>query len=126
METEIKTLTINGEEYVLKNSLPETEPGEEEDLKYAIVRSRNQGVMSGFVKEISGQTVVLKKARQIWKYDSQFVLPDMAEFGVRNPKNCKFSTEMSQDMVMTEACGVLYCTKKGMESIRHVPAINLK
>ena len=127
METNINEIEVNGVKYIRKDSINNQEPGiEEEGLKYAIVRSRNQGVMSGFIKEVNGQTVILKKARQIYRYDSSFVLPDMAEFGVRNPDNCKFSTEMSQDMVMTEACGIIYCTKTGMESIRNVKTINLK
>lgn len=101
-----------------------SEPDDLEGLRYAIVRSRNQGVMSGYVVDIQGQTVKLKRARQLWRYDSSFVLPDMAEHGVRNASECKFSAEMSQPMLMLEACGVIYCTQKGGESIRSVGAVN--
>lgn len=89
---------------------------------YAIIRSVEQGVMSGYVTKIEGRRVELDKARQIFRYDSFFVLPDMAEFGVRNVEACKFSAEMSEKMVMLEACGVIFCTPKGEKSIRGVPA----
>ena len=122
-QNKIETISINGQEYVLASEVKNCEPAVNTDgLKYAIVRSRYQGVMSGFVKRIDGQTVVLLKARQLWRYDSKFVLVDMAEFGVRNEEDCKFSYEMSQEMIMTEACGIIYCTESAMNSIRNVKA----
>lgn len=121
-QDKIETIEINGKKYFRADQIKATEPKELDGLRYAIVRSRNQGVMSGYVSDVQGQTVTLKKARQIWRYDSRFVLPDIAEYGVRNPNNCKFSAEMSQDAVMLEACGILYCTKIGAESIMAVEA----
>ena len=116
-----ETLMIDDVKYIREDAAQQR-PDELDGLKYAIVRSRNQGVMSGYVLSVSGQVVTLKKARQIWRYDSRFVLTDMAEYGVRNVENCKFSCEMSQDAIMLEACGVLYCTEKAGQSIRSVEA----
>ena len=45
----------------------------------------------------------------------------MAEDGP-DPSECKFSCEMSQQMVMLEACGILFCTAKAANAIRAVPA----
>jgi hypothetical protein len=116
-----ETLMIDDVKYIREDAAC-SEPDELDGLKYVIVRSRNQGVMSGYLHSFSGQTVTLKKARQIWRYDSRFVLTDMAEYGVRNAEDCKFSCEMSQDAVMLEACGILVCTKKAAKSIRSVEA----
>ena len=117
------SIMIDNVKYVREDSA-KSNPDELDGLRYAIVRSRNQGVMSGYVESVNGQTVVLKRGRQIWRYDSRFVLTDMAEYGVRNASECKFSCELSQDTVMLEACGILFCTEKAGQSIRSVEAQN--
>lgn len=117
------SLMIDDIKYIREDSVS-SKPDELDGLKYAVVRSRNQGVMSGYVKSINGQAVTLLRARQIWRYDSRFVLTDMAEHGVRNAGSCKFSCESSQETIMLEACGVIFCSKKGGESIRSVEAQN--
>jgi len=119
-QNEINTIAINGEEYVKLTDVKQSKLDELDGLKYAIVRSRNQGVMSGYVVSINGQAVTLKRARQLWRWSSKFVLTDLAENGVRESKNCKFSCESSQETIMLEACGVIYCTEKGGQSIRKV------
>ena len=118
----MNAVEIDGEKYIKESEA--YIPCEYDFLRYAIVRSREQGVMSGYVYSINGRTVILKRARQLWSYDSRFVLPDLAEHGVSDAKKCKFSCEMSRDMVMLEACGVIYCTKKAAESIISVKATN--
>lgn len=117
-----ETMMIDDVKYIREDSVKRSAPYELNGLKYAIVRSRNQGVMSGYVKAIKGQCVELLSSRQVWRYDSKFVLSDMAEFGVRNAANCRLSCEMSQPMIMLEACGVLYCTDIAGKSIRGVKA----
>jgi hypothetical protein len=118
-----ETMMIDEVKYVRADSIDSREPDTCDGLDYAIVRSRNQGVMCGYVESIDGQTVVLRQARQIWKYDSTFVLPDIAEHGMRNPDNAMLSVAMSQKCVMTEACGVMYCTKKAGEQLRNIKAV---
>lgn len=113
------SIMIDNIEYVRKD-LVNQGPDELNGLKYAIVLSRNQGVVAGYIKSIHGQTVEILRARQLWRWDSTFILQDMAENGVRYPENCKFSKELSQPMIMTEACGILYCSKNGGESIRGI------
>lgn len=120
--TQPETIKIDNTEYV-RADLAQKDSDELAGLRYAIVRSRDQGVMAGYVESIEGRTVTLRRARQLWRYDSRFVLPDLAEYGVRNAENCRFSCEMSQPMVMLEACGVIYCTEVGGKSIRAVPAV---
>ena len=121
-QDKIETIEINGKKYVAQDQVVSSDPKELDGLEYAIARSRNQGVMSGYVKEVNGQAVTLIRARQIWRYDSRFVLTDMAEYGVRNAEDCKFSAEMSRPATMLEACGILYCTKTAADSIMSVKA----
>ena len=113
------TMMIDEVKYVRADSINQPAP-EVDGLKYAIVRSRNQGVMSGFVQCVSGQTVTLLRARQLWKWSSNLTLVDLAESGVRDKDHCKFSIESTQQTVMLEACGILYCTNTSYESIMEV------
>ncbi len=119
--TEPKSIHV-GETKYIREDLINSEPDKLDGLNYCIVRSREQGVMCGYVESVNGRTVRLQQARQMWRYDSRFVLPDIAEFGVRNATDCKFSTAMSQTATMLEACGILTCTKKGAESLQAVKA----
>jgi len=118
------TMTIDGEtaEYVRADSV-ESKSKKHDGMDYAIVRSRNQGVMCGYVESISGQQVKLHQARQIWRYDSTFVLPDIAEHGPRDAKKMQMSVPMSQLCVMTEACGVLYCSEVAANALIAVVAV---
>jgi hypothetical protein len=125
MEAKLNEIEANGIVYVRKDSVKESNPSEKDGLKYAIVRSRNQGVMSGYVKSINGQAVTLVLSRQLFKWNSLFILSELAEYGINKADGCKFSTELSNDTIMLEACGILYCTEKACESIRgHKPEIN--
>ena len=119
----IVTLTIDGvdSEYVRADSV-RSEPDELDGLHYAIVRSRDQGVMAGYVVSIDGSAVELKQARQLWRWNSKFALPDLAEYGPTTPDECKFSAPMSQPMTVLSACGVLRCTADAGEALRSVPA----
>lgn len=120
-----KTISIDSVEYVRADSV-RSEPDELDGLAYVVVRSREQGVMCGYLVGYAGRTVRLKRARQIWRYDSSFVLVDLAEKGVRNAEKCKFSSEATAgETIMLEACGIIPCTAKGGESLRSVKAQEL-
>ncbi len=99
-------IIINGITYIPESKATSIHDG----MGYAVVRSRNQGVMCGYVESIDGQCVVLHAARQIWKYNSKFILVEVAEFGMEDDSESKLSVAMSGKCVMTEACGILYCT----------------
>jgi hypothetical protein len=116
----LETITLNNTVYVRADSAPK--PAVLDGLKYAIVRSKDQGVMCGFVQSIEGRRVTLLHARQMWRWSSRFVLPDIAEFGLTQKFDRKFSAEMSQPVDMLEACGVLYCTDTAMQSLRTEPS----
>ena len=118
-----KTIKIDEIEYVRADSVVSGEPDVCDGLEYAIVRSRDQGVMCGYVERIDGRAVTLRKARQIWRYDSSFVLPDIAEHGMRDPSKAQLSVAMSRQCVMLEACGVLYCTAAAGAQLRAIEAV---
>ena len=119
-----ETIKIDDTEYVRSDRIPagtKTLSG----MDYCIVRSRAQGVMCGYVESIHGRTVTLYQARQIWKYDSTFVLVDVAEHGMRDPKKAKLSIAASNPVIMLEACGVLTCTLKSATQLIGIEAQSL-
>jgi hypothetical protein len=122
--TQPKTMMIDDVKYIREDSIKQYKPAFSPDgeSRYAIVRSREQGVMAGYVTKVAGRAVTLACARQLWRWDSSFVLTDMAEHGVRKADVCRFSVESSHETVMLEACGILYCTTAGCDSIRAVAA----
>lgn len=115
-------IKIDDVEYVRADST-RSEPLELNGLKYAIVRSRDQGVMAGFVQAIDGRHVTLLKARQLWRWSSRFVLVDLAEYGPTAKWESKFSCELSQPLEMLEACAIVYCTIEAAQAIRDVKAV---
>jgi len=116
-----KTMMIDEVKYIREDSIKSSSPAINTDgLKYAICRSRNQGVMAGYVKEINGQCVELLSARQLWRWHSKFVLADLAEHGVQDSSRCKFSVEMSQPTLMLECCAVMYTTEFSRKSIASI------
>lgn len=119
--SEPKTMQINNVKYVREDAIKQQDVNTD-GLKYVIVRSREQGVMSGYLVGYEGRTVTLLKARQVWRYDSKFVLTDFAELGPRNADDCKLSCEVSGETIMLEACAIIPCTKESGEAIRAIKA----
>ncbi len=124
MNTQINTITINGIEYVEKSAAQHAEV-DCSGMTYCIVRSRDQGVICGYVDkptEITGRAVTVHSARQIWAWDSSFVLMDLAENGPRDASKMKMSTALSVPFRMLEACGIYPCADGGA-ALRSVPAV---
>jgi hypothetical protein len=122
MKMDTNRMMINGVEYIRVDAVVVPAQHQVDGLRYAIVRSRDQGVMCGYVEGIDGRRVTLRQARQIYAYDSYFVLIEIAEFGPRNPGRMRMSVAMSETSEMLEACGVLYCTDTAGEALRSVEA----
>lgn len=125
MNTSINTITINGVEYVEKSSVKQSESVDTSGMTWCIVRSRNQGVMFGLVDkplEVNSQCVTIHKPRQIWAWNSSFVLVDLAEYGPKNDAKMQMSCEGSNPTRMLEACGIIICSDTATAKLRTVPA----
>jgi hypothetical protein len=117
-----ETMMIDDVLYVRADSV-KNEPKTHDGMDYCIVRSRDQGVMCGYVESIDGRAVKLHQARQIWRYDSTFVLVDVAEHGMRDQSKAQMSVALSNPTVMLEACGVMTCSAKSAEQLISIPAV---
>jgi hypothetical protein len=119
MKAEVKTITINGTEYVEKDAV-QTQPAEKLDgMDYVIVRSYDAGCFAGYLKEKKEREVTLKKARRLWYWDGAASLSQLAMEGVSKPGNCKFPCEVD-NIIINNVCEVINATEKAKKSIAGV------
>jgi hypothetical protein len=87
MQEKTGVISINGVDYVRKDSIQETKPLGDE----VIVRTYSAGVHVGNLVSLEGATCVLSNARRIWKWAGAFTLNEIALQGVdrKNSRICK-------------------------------------
>ena len=117
------TITINGEEYVRKASIPEASAPQNvelDGLKYCIVRTYSAGVFAGFLKERNGMEAVVVNARRLWYWDGAASLSELSQYGVSKPQNCKFPCAVPE-VTLTQVIEILPVTPEAKASIDGVP-----
>ena len=115
MNTDIKTITINGVEYVEKSQSANSVVVD----NYSIVRTYSAGAHAGEVIKKEGDEITLKNARRLWRWAGAASLSQLAMEGVSKPKQCKFPREVTQ-ITLKQWIEIIPCTKKAMESIKGV------
>lgn len=113
METEVNEVSINGVQYVRKDSVKNSLSLAE---NYVIVRTYSAGVFAGNLSKREGQEVTLINARRLWYWDGAASLSQLAIDGVSKPENCKFPPEVPS-ILLLQAIEVLPCTEKAVKSI---------
>ncbi len=93
-----------------------------EGLPYAIVRGGDSGVVCGFAEHVEDRVVRVLDARQMYEWDSTFVLIDLATNGVRNAESCRFSVPNGAPTLVLDACAIIECTPKGAKSLIDITA----
>lgn len=89
------------------------------DNKYYIVRAKDAGVFAGNIKVRNGDEVTMTNVRQIWYWDGAASLMQMAQSGVTNPRDCKFTVTVDELTVMG-VCEIIPCTdiaEKGIKAV---------
>ncbi len=89
------------------------------DSKYYIVRARDAGVFAGNIKERTGDEVTMENVRQLWYWDGAASLVQMAQSGVTNPRDCKFTVTIDELTIMG-VCEILPCTDIAEKCIKAV------
>ena len=89
------------------------------DNKYYIVRAKDAGVFAGNIKERNGDEVAMTNVRQIWYWDGAASLMQMAQSGVTNPRDCKFTVTVDELTVMG-VCEIIPCTNIAEKCIKAV------
>ena len=115
----METMTINGDVWVKKSSIPKVEERKmsvTKGLKYCIVRTYSAGVFAGYVKNRKGKEATLLNARRLWYWDGAASLSELAMHGVARPENCKFPCAV-EEVQLTEVIEVIPATVKAQKSI---------
>jgi hypothetical protein len=108
------SVEINGVKYIPADSVsPEVNHSDDD---YVIVRSRDQGVMCGYLKSINGRQVEISQCRQLWSWNGKALcLPDIQRYGIRGTARM---SAVAPSAIFLEACGVLRCTPEAAKSLR--------
>ncbi len=100
MNTEIKTITINGVDYVEKSAAQAAMP----NTNVFMVRSYAAGVFYGEIEskkhEVSGLVVTMKNARRVWYWSGAASLSQLAMEGTTKPNDCKFPAPVTSVELM--------------------------
>ena len=88
--------------------------------KYYIVRGDRSGVFAGRIVERKGSEVTMTDVRRIWSWEGACSLSQMANEGVKRPKDCRFSVTVDELLIL-DAIEILTCTPAAEENLRAVP-----
>ena len=113
----MKTINVNGEEYVLKS---ECNIPIEMTEDYVLVRTFSAGVFAGYLMSHDGKEVVLKNARRIWYWKGAATLSQLAMEGTSKQEECKFPCEVDK-IILTEAIEIISVSYNAQKSIAAVP-----
>jgi len=116
MKTDVNSISINGIEYVPKESACPVVDG----MKYVIVRTYSAGVFAGYFESRNGNEVVMRNARRLWYWDGAASLSQLAMSGTSKPQNCKFPIAVNR-VELLNAIEILDCTDNAKKSIEGVP-----
>jgi len=118
MSKELKTISLDGVDYVRKDSI--AQPAESfEGLDYVLIRGKDSGVFVGYLKELDGHRAEVKQCRRLWYWSGAASLSQLAIDGVSNGDECKFPEEVGSQLIL-DAIEVINVTKKAQESIASV------
>jgi hypothetical protein len=119
MNTEIKTIMINGVEYVEKSSAQAEIPS----TNLFMVRSYAAGVFYGEIEskkhEVNGLVVTMKNARRVWYWSGAASLSQLAMEGTTKPKDCKFPAPVTSVELMN-VVEILPITHAALKSLDEV------
>ena len=88
--------------------------------KICVVRTYSAGVFFGLLADRNGKEAIVRNARRLWYWDGASSLSQLANEGVKKPRNCKFPAPVSE-VLLTEVIEIIPATEAAIESIAAVP-----
>ena len=88
--------------------------------KYVIVRGDRSGVFAGTLVSNEGQKVVLSHCRRLWYWSGAASISQIANDGVKNPRNCKFTVTVNS-IVILDAIEIIPTTTSAEKNVKAVP-----
>lgn len=120
----MKTITIDGEEYVKKSEVNTTVKAKSnKGLTYCVVRTYSAGVWAGWVDlKNYGEQMTVKDARRLWRWWSEFTLSALATTGIREGKEAENKYAMPvEEVFLTNVIEIIPCTEKAKADIVNQP-----
>lgn len=84
-----------------------------------IVRGDRSGVFFGTLSSKDGQEVELKDCRRLWYWSGAASISQLANEGVKNPKECKFTVTV-ESICILDAIEIIPCTETAISIIEGV------
>lgn len=119
MKADVKTIVVNGIEYVQAGKASSEMAVSTDKMQYVICRTYSAGVFAGYLKSRDAQEVVLLRARRLFYWDGAASLSQAAMEGFSKPQNCKFPCEVNE-VLLLNAIEILPCTIKAESSIKSI------
>ena len=123
MRKRYSTITAPKETVTVEPAITEAQAGAHHRVgQYCILRASEAGVFAGIVKSFNPETweCVATQVRRMWKWDSVFVLEELATSGVRKASACKFGVVIPEQTIMG-VCQLIPCSDAARKSICGVP-----
>ncbi len=114
----VKVISIDGVNYVKESDVKQV--AEKLDgMKYVVIRTQNAGVFAGYLKEKTGETVILKQARRLWYWSGACSLSQLAMEGTKKAGECKFPCEV-ETIELNQVIEIIDATEEARLSIKSV------
>ncbi|MCK5604952.1 hypothetical protein KAR91_23885 [Candidatus Pacearchaeota archaeon] len=118
MEQQINEISVNGVDYVRKDSININEMAEKTDnMEYCVIRTYSAGVHIGYVKRHEGQEVELVNSRRLWSWSDGASLSQVAIDGC---KSDKFAVILPK-IILTDVIEIISCTEKAKNVLEALP-----
>jgi hypothetical protein len=119
MEKNIKTITINGVDYIRADEAPSIRITEIEGTpvgRYCIVRCRDAGVWAGVVKDAKDRNATVINGRRLFYFKAKegLALSSVSIYGLSDGK-----IEAPVNIVfLSDVCEIIPCTEESEKSIK--------
>lgn len=87
---------------------------------YYIIRGDRSGVFFGRIGERNVREVEIRECRRLWFWSGAASLSQLANEGVKDPGNCKFTVTVPS-LTVLDAIEVIPCSAAAAENIKAVP-----
>lgn len=108
----IETITINGREFVAKDSLPAALP---QSKNIVLIRTRSAGVHVGALQKREGTTVELSGATRVWRWKGANTLSELSQKGA-DMAYTRIS-ELVPSITLTEVIEIIPCSEIAAQNL---------
>jgi hypothetical protein len=119
MELNAEVVTLNGVEYVKKDSRQPMAPTTD-GMEYVICRTYSAGVFAAYLKSHDSGNAVLVNARRLWKWYGAMECCQLAMDGIKKSKENRISVT-TNEVRLTNVIEIQPCTIKAKKSIESEP-----